>query len=343
MMPKKRATLVQELLRSKEPSLRWKARVRVLEEPRGSAKVRALEEQVRRSARATALLGPSRRPYRPGTARNVYYHWQGLQWVLASLADLGYPPGDPSLGPLRDRVLELWMRPSYRAQFVASTASASHRGFGVPLIEGRARRCASQQGNALYFLTELGLDDGRLGTLASWLRGWQWPDGGWNCDRRPEADSSSFMETLTPMLGLQAHAEASGDQEARRAARRASEVFLSRQLYLRRSDGTPMDPHFTRLHYPLYWHYDILGGLKAMARLGRLSDPRCRRALDLLESLELPSGGWPATEKYYRQVSRQFRATCESVDWGPIGSRHANPWVTADALYVLRSAGRLAI
>jgi hypothetical protein len=52
-------------------------------------------------------------------------------------------------------------------------------------------------------------------------------------------------------------------------------------------------PGFAKLHYPLYWHYDVLGGLKGLADLGMLGDKRCTDALDLLKSLQL-AGGWPA-------------------------------------------------
>jgi hypothetical protein len=33
----------------------------------------------------------------------------------------------------------------------------------------------------------------------------------------------------------------------------------------------------------------------------------------------------------------------DSVDWGGTSTRRANPWVTADALTVLRAAGRLRL
>jgi hypothetical protein len=102
-----------------------------------------------------------------------------------------------------------------------------------------------------------------------------------------------------------------------------------------------MRSDFLRLHYPLYWHYDVLGGLKGLAELDLLTDPRCQEALDWLESRELPSGGWPADARYYR-VSPSYRFGCEYVDWGAPDPSRANPWVTTDALYVLRVAGRFA-
>ena len=86
------------------------------------------------------------------------------------------------------------------------------------------------------------------------------------------------------MRALAAYSSATGDASARAAATRASEVFLERHLFRRRSDGRVMREEFVELHYPLYWHYDILGGLKGLAELGILDDPRAADALDLLES-----------------------------------------------------------
>ena len=271
----------------------------------------------------------------------IYRYWQGSHWVLASLADLGYPAGDPALAPFLDRALSMWTDPRYDRTFRATPETAKSYPKGVPLLRGRYRRCASQQGNALLYAVRLGPLDERAHRLARLLQRWQWDDGGWNCSRSPDAHTSSFMETLTPMRGLAAYAARAGSTSARRAAERAAEVFLERRLFRRRSDGRVMRPDFVRLHYPLYWHYDVLGGLKGMAEVGRLDDPRCREALDWLEERELPAGGWPADARYYR-VSREYRFGAEFVDWAAPGQGRRNDWVTTDALYVLRAAGRLA-
>ncbi len=84
------------------------------------------------------------------------------------------------------------------------------------MIEGRYRRCASQQGNALYAAAKLGLLDRDADRLVERLLHWQWPDGGWNCDKNPTADTSSFMETLLPMRGLALYAAQRDDAIARR-------------------------------------------------------------------------------------------------------------------------------
>ncbi|OLC55013.1 MAG: hypothetical protein AUH85_10355 [Chloroflexi bacterium 13_1_40CM_4_68_4] len=328
-------TIVDSLLRSPEPSIRWKTRTAVLGESPRSAKGKALQEEIRASRRARALLARRSQLGRPGTARAVYYKWQGWHWVLASLADLGYPRGDEALHPIRDRVLDFWLAPTYFHEFEARTEDAAYRRRGVPIMQGRHRRCASQQGNALRAVVALGVDDGRAKALVERLLHWEWPDGGWNCDREPSADTSSFMETRLPMLGLAAYARERRDAKAARAVDRAAEVFLRRRLAWRASDGRVIRPEFVALHYPLYYHYDFLGGLVAMAQIGKIRDPRCADALDLLEEKRLPDGGWPAEKRYQRGTSKTLRAHADYVDWGGGGARQRNDWVTVDALGVL--------
>jgi hypothetical protein len=210
----------------------------------------------------------------------------------------------------------------------------------VPRLNGRFRRCASQQGNALLYASRLAGGQDPAPHLADLLARWQWDDGGWNCARSPTAHVSSFMETLSPMRGLAAYASVSGSAKARRAAQRAAEVFLERRMFRRRKNGSIIRPHFLQLHYPLYWHYDVLGGLKGIAEAGRIDDPRCAEALDWLEERELPDGGWPADARLYHR-SEAYEHGAEFVDWGAPARSRPNEWVTTDALFVLRAAGRL--
>jgi hypothetical protein len=143
------------------------------------------------------------------------------------------------------------------------------------------------------------------------------------------------------MLGLAAFARDHTSVAVREAVERASEVFLRRRLFRRASDGRIIHPEFVTLHYPLYWHYDFLGGLKAMNRIGRLRDPRCADALDLLEAKQLPDGGWPAEKRHYKVRPRTFETNSDYVDWGGTSSDRMNDWVTVDALTVLQSAERI--
>jgi hypothetical protein len=168
---------------------------------------------------------------------------------------------------------------------------------------------------------------------------WQWPDGGWNCDRKPEATRSSFWESLIPLRALSLYGRERRSEQALEAARRAAEVFLRRRLFRRERDGAIMNEQFVKLRYPWYWKYDILFGLKVMAEAGFIGDARCRESLDLLESKRLDDGGFPAEEVYYRltDVLEYGRSV---VDWGGVSKSQMNEFVTVDALYVLSEAGK---
>ncbi|MEV6491038.1 hypothetical protein AB0M20_20875 [Actinoplanes sp. NPDC051633] len=312
--------VLESLVASPEPAIRWKAGGGSRAEVRDSELVRELVRRLLTAADA-----------------NVYAKWQGAHWGLGALADLGYPPGDEALVPLRERVLATWLDEDYHRDVEVASRAAAYRHAGVPVMRGRHRAHASQQGYALWYLNTLGLADERCAQLADLLLRWQWPDGGWNCDRDPEADTSSFMETILPMRGLWRH----GTPRAKEAARAAAEVFLTRRLVFGRTSRKLIRAEFGQLHYPLYWHYDVLGGLKAMMELDLLGDPRCADALDLLESMRV-ADGWPAHARHYRhRPTDEIAMHHDWVDWGGTSTRRANPWVTADAVAVLRAAGRI--
>jgi hypothetical protein len=322
-------TIVDALVASDEPSVRWKVRTGVLDEDPESRVIVRLRDGIRRSPRVRLLLDH--------VAGASYRKWSGGHWVLITLADLGYPPGDPDLDPLAERVMQTWLAPRYYTEF--ETTTSPYKKPGVPLMDGRYRRCGSQQGGALLAAVTLGVQPAATGRLVERLLHWQWPDGGWNCSRRLTAGSSSVYETLLPMRGLAAYADSRGDRSARRACERAAEVLLSRRLLYRRTTGALIRSEWTKLHYPSYWYYDVLSAAKGLAEAGLLADDRCQDGLDLLESKRLPDGGWAAEGKYYNPPGARGQA--EIVDWGGVNVRRTNEWVTADALTVLHAAGRI--
>lgn len=326
------ATLIERLLRSDQPSIRWAVRSRVLGENPDSASMRRLRASIRRSEPVRRLLHgyASLRPA-------PYAKWQGGHWVLLSLAELGYPPGDDRLAPTAGRVVRQWLAPRYFRESVPEEPDQRPETAAVALIAGRYRRCASQQAGALLATVRLGIAEPDQARLAERLLHWQWPDGGWNCDRDPAARSSSVYETLLPMRALAAYAARTGDA----AAGRAAGVLLERRLLYHRSTGRPIRRDWLKLHFPIYWHYDLLAGLKGLAEAGLIGDRRCRDALDLLESKRLPGGGWPVEARFHRGASAELRTAFDHYDWGRPGDGRINEWVTADALFVLSAAGRL--
>jgi hypothetical protein len=316
------------LLQSPEPAIRYKTLIGVVGVLPTSQEARAVQQELHRSPMVQALL--SERDAETGMIPlHPYNKWRGSHWVLACLADLGYPPGDESLQAMMDQVYAWLLSPEHQKNIRA--------------IDGRVRRCASQEGNALWASLSLGLAGGRSQELAERLIRWQWPDGGWNCDKRPEAVNSSFMESLIPLRALALYAQMSGDPAAQQSVEQSAEVFLKRALFKRRRDGAVIDVDFVRLHYPPYWHYDILFALKVMSEIGRIGDPRCATALDELQAKQLPDGGFPAEGKYYRTADGPGGPTGSGrtpVDWGGVSKKKMNEFVTVDALSVLHAVDR---
>lgn len=94
------------------------------------------------------------------------------------------------------------------------------------------------------------------------------------------------------------------------------------------------------LHFPCYWHYDILFGLRVMTEAGSISDRRCDNALDMLEPDRLPDGGFRAVKKYHRVTGRPVFGR-SLLRCSRTSRKQMNEIVTAHDLYVLKAcAGR---
>ncbi len=314
---------VRWLLSSADPAVRYLALTEVCGVCPDSAEAARLRRAISRSPRVRALLAGQDRD--GGFGGHPYRKWTGAHWRLASLVDLGIPAGH-SASVRAYRTVLRWL------------CSGAHRR-SVVRIRGRVRRCASQEGNALRVGVRLGLaahPDVRR--LASDLVEGQWPDGGWNCDRRPEASHSSFHETWLPLWGLAEYHAVTGDPEAGAAARRAAEFLLAHRLFRSHRTGEVVSPAFLRLRYPPYWHYDVLAALRALERAGRIGDPRAQEALDVVQSRRGADGLWRADGRWWRPAKGHGGGPADVVDWA---MRGPSEMVTLWSLRVLRAAGRL--
>ncbi len=322
--------MLTQLLNSPEPIIRYKALVAVQGKDPHSPEALQVQALIPASPIVQALR--SDRDAQGRIHFHPYHKWLGAHWVLTCLADTGYPPGDASLLPLREQVMD-WLFSDEHTQEITRRTGQNRQ----------VRLHASMEANAILACLCLGLADDRVPALVERLLRSQWDDGGWNCDSHKKADTSSFYESITPLHALAKHAADYNDARARQAAERAAEVFLCRRLYKRRSDGQLMREAFVKLCYPRYWLYDILGGLRVMAEAGFIHDPRCQDALDLLEAKQLPSGGWAAEGRHYTVFRKPGEAIHRGsrASWGVVSKTTMNEFVTVDVLYVLRLAGRL--
>ncbi len=277
-------TLIDTLCSHKNPVVAYRARRLLAGESESSPPMRNLRKEIGSSEMANRLL----MALNFVEVVNPYRKWQGPHWTLYSLAEIDFPPGDARLLPLRQRVME-WMfappflKPPYTEIF--------------PNQEQRPRHCGSMEGNAIWSQLMLGIvDEEHVPILVDRLIGFQWPDGGWNCDKRLGAHTSSVQETLLPLRGLASWYRATGYEPAWSAVTRAADFLLSHRLLWRKKDGAFIEPDWggavDKIHYPLRF-YDVLSALLVMAEIGFIRDPRCNDALDLLESKRLADGTFP--------------------------------------------------
>lgn len=322
-------TMIDFLCAHKNPVVAYRARRLLTGESESSPGMASLRRAIGSSEMAERLLLALNME-----RFNTYRKWQGPHWTLYSLAEIGFPTGDERLLPLRQRVMDWMFAPAFLKP------PSTHF---FPDQPRRPRRCASMEGNTIWSQLELGIaDDKNLPRVVDRLITFQWPDGGWNCDKRPGARTSSVQETLLPLRGLSRWYRATGDERARTAANCAAEFLLTRHLLWRKRDGELIIPEWggpvDKIHYPIRF-YDVLSVLLVMAEIGLVHETRCREALDLLERKRLSDGSFPVEWTNVKKADH-FQTRGTFADWGPMHKRKGNPLVTVDALYVLQSAGR---
>ena len=304
---------VDWLLTSEEPGIAMQARRDLL-----GQRTAARPSAILAGAAAQALIRGQQRD--GGFGGHPYAKWTGAHWRLIALTDLGLSGNESHARKAVEPVLA-WLLGEQHLRMIKT-------------IDGRTRRCASQEGNALAVCVRLGLaHDPRVIGLATSLIEWQWPAGGWNCDREARVTHPSVHESLPPMLGLGEYAAATGDATARAAADRAAEFFLDHGVYKSHRTGAPGNHRWLRIHYPTYWHYDVLLGLHALALVGRLPDPRADDALALLRDKQGTDGRWhPEGSAYWRRSGDTYR---DPANW----TRDlASQMLTLRAVRVLRAA-----
>ena len=245
-----------------------------------------------------------------------YGKWRGAFWRLISLVELGVGKDHPGVRDAADQTLAWLASPRRLAEI--------HK----RVIDGRVRRCASQDGRGLWACCRLGLDDERMDTLAESLIETQWADGGWNCDRRRECTHSSFNETWGPIQGLGAYG-------ATDAAARGADFLLRHRLVFSERTGRPAHSVFLELAYPPYWHYDVLVALVTLERSVGLDDERAADGLDIVESKRRADGTWRCERRWWKRPGSKGSGV-EAVDLGEA----AHALLTERARSVLQAAGR---
>ncbi len=128
-------TILEHLLASEEPMIRYKAQVHLLDEDPYTPEIRQLQNEIKVCDRVRRLLSErdadGKIPYHP------YAKWYGAHWVLVTLADMDYPADDIELILLREQVYALLFSDGRLRSITRHTR------------DRRTHMCASMEGNAI--------------------------------------------------------------------------------------------------------------------------------------------------------------------------------------------------
>lgn len=168
-------------------------------------------------------------------------------------------------------------------------------------------------GNMVRTLLALGYyEDTRVWKAIQWMPESQLEDGGWNCDY-PEYEGkkvthSSFMSTIAPLWAYSEIPRQKWTRRLKRSIDNGCEFMLLHRLYKADHHGwMPMNQAFTILHFPMYYYYDVLHGLRVLTKLGFADDERVRDAAHLVMSKRRPDGKWVLESDWFNDPGPSTR------------------------------------
>jgi len=332
----KNPSALRWLLEPRDSAVRFHALVDILHRPLDSDDVTITRKEipnylpVRKLMKAQTSSGvwrPSDTCYRP--------KWASAVWPLMLLAEMGVPP-NARIKAECERFFDLHQ---------VDTGA-----FACPSkLEDKGRRWdeACLTGNMVRTLSKFGYgNDPRIQRAIDWFPKHQQEDGGWNCDYpEKKVKHSSFMSTVEPLWAYSEIPRRRWTRRMKSSIERGAEFLLMHRVY--KSDNhhwKPTYPFFTQLHFPMYYFYDILHGLRVLTKLGYSDDERIREAVHLLMSKQNPDGTWNLEGDWYREgdffyPSGKGRKTL--VDVEEIGK--PSKWITLTCYRVLGQTGDLEL
>jgi hypothetical protein len=249
-----------------------------------------------------------------GFAEDVYWpKWRATVWPLILLAEMGVPGSNPTIRKGCEYFLRImddqdhsWPPPKYPDDDLRSWRSVWE-----PCVTGNMTRTLSVYGYN---------DDPRVREMFEWLVKYQREDGGWNCETEDQRNGeivhhSSFMSTIEPLWAFSSLDPQKWPRGGREAVEKGVEFLLTHRLFKSDKSGKIIRQEWTQLHFPLFYFYDILHGLRVITALGYGQDERAGDARELLLSKRLPNGAWPMEATYLRALRRNFVKDESQAHW----------------------------
>ena len=216
---------------------------------------------------------------------------------------------------------------------------------------GRLEEEPCLSGNMLRTLLVFGYGgDSRVKKGVEWLPETQFEDGGWNCDYpRYRPTHSSFMSTIEPLWAYSEISRPRWTRRMKRSAERGAEFLLSHRVYKSHNTWDAVELRglgrvikgelVTGFHFPMYYYYDALHGLRVLSKLGYQDDERVQDAVHLMLSKITPQGRWLLDGDWVRERTDSERRTLVTLEQ----LNEPSKWITLTCYRVLKSRGDLEL
>ncbi len=317
------------LLERNEPPIRFHALHDILGRPLNDKEVREARGKIKDYSPVRKMLR-ARNQEGSWPPEETFYHpkWTSTVWPLILLGEMGLPP-DEGVKSACERFLELHQ--------------LDNGAFSCPSRLERVRKRWEEPcltGNMVRTLLVFGYeDDPRVKKAIDWMPRLQLDDGGWNCDYpEKKVKHSSFMSTIEPLWAYSEIPRRKWTRKMKKSVEEGAEFLLMHRIY--KSDHHHWKhslPFSTSLHFPMYYYYDALHGLRVLAKLGYGDDERVRDAVHLILSKRTPEGKWLLEGDWAREPEAKGNNRKTLVDieelWKP------SKWVTLNCYRALTATG----
>jgi hypothetical protein len=336
-------SILDWLLEPADPPIRFHTLHDILGRSLDDPQVRDAQKKIRAYSPVRRILrARNRSGYWPPDDTCYNPKWTSTVWPLMLLGEMGQLPDEKTKGAC-ERFLELHQLDNGAftcpSPLEAKSWERRHPGKRVKRWE---EPCLT--GNMIRTLLVFGYgEDRRVKKAIDWMPEHELDDGGWNCDY-PEkrVKHSSFMSTIEPLWAYSEIPRQKWTRKMKRSINQGADFLLMHRVY--RSDNhhwKPSLPFFTALHFPMYYFYDALHGLRVLTKLGYGDDERVRDAVHLLLSKRRPDGKWVLDGDWSREPEAQQNKRKAVVNVEELGK--PSKWITLNCYRALAKTGDLTL